>query len=58
VSSRCDGCGASLDAREELNRRARATGRSWTCTYRGVTVPARVAERLQHRRDGAPTDRR
>jgi DNA-directed RNA polymerase subunit RPC12/RpoP len=58
VSYRCDGCGASLGAREDLDREAGVTRRSWSCTYCGVSVPARVAERLQHERDGAPTDRR
>jgi DNA-directed RNA polymerase subunit RPC12/RpoP len=55
---RCDGCGASLGAREDLDRRSGVAGRSWACTYCGVTVPAQVAERLQHRRDGSPTDRK
>ncbi|MFB6301905.1 MAG: hypothetical protein ABEH78_03465 [Haloferacaceae archaeon] len=57
-SYRCDGCGASLGSRDELDKEPRPTGRSWFCTYCGVSVPARVAERLQHARDGSPTDRR
>lgn len=57
-SYRCDGCGASLGAREELDREPGVAGRSWYCTYCGVSVPARVAERIQHDRDGSPTDRR
>jgi DNA-directed RNA polymerase subunit RPC12/RpoP len=58
MSYRCDGCGATLRAREDLDREAGVAGRSWYCTYCGVSVPGRVAERLQHRRDGSPTDRR
>ncbi|ESS07041.1 MAG: hypothetical protein A07HB70_00721 [uncultured archaeon A07HB70] len=58
MTYRCDGCGAPLGAREDLDRESGVTGRSWACTYCGVGVPTRVAERLQHRRDGSPTDRR
>ncbi|MFB6163959.1 MAG: hypothetical protein ABEJ31_02265 [Haloarculaceae archaeon] len=55
---RCGGCGATLRSVDELERESRATGRTWRCAYCGTTVPGVVAERLSHRRDGSPTDRR
>ncbi|MFB6142608.1 MAG: hypothetical protein ABEJ30_04615 [Halorientalis sp.] len=56
-SYRCD-CGATLGSREELERVAGVASRSWRCGYCGVTVPSRIAERIQHQSDGSPTDRR
>lgn len=54
----CDGCGATLAARQELECHDGTASRSWTCAYCGVMVPARIAERIQHHRDGGATDRR
>jgi DNA-directed RNA polymerase subunit RPC12/RpoP len=58
TSYRCDGCGATLQSVEELDRQVGTATRSWFCTYCGVSVPSRVAERIQHREDGGATDRR
>lgn len=55
---RCEGCGATLRSVDELERESRSTGRDWFCTYCRTPVPAVVAERLSHRRDGSATDRR
>lgn len=57
ASYRCDGCGATLRAVEELDKEAGTARRTWRCTYCGVTVPSRVAERIQHQEDGSATDR-
>lgn len=54
----CDGCGATLGSGEELLRESHTTGRSWYCQYCRMPVPGAVAERLSHREDGSPTDRR
>lgn len=54
----CDGCGAELAARQELECEHGTVTRSWTCAYCGVTVPSHVAERIQHQEDGGATDRR
>lgn len=54
----CDGCGATLGSGDELIRESRHTGRSWYCQYCRTPVPAAIAERLSHREDGSPTDRR
>jgi len=54
----CDGCGATLGSGDELVRESRPTGRSWYCQYCRAPVPGSIAERLQHREDGSPTDRR
>lgn len=58
ASYRCDGCGATLGAEEELERVSGTATRSWRCTYCGVTVPTTIAERIAHQSDGSPTDRR
>lgn len=54
----CDGCGATLAARQELECHRGTTTRSWSCTYCGVSVPSRVAERIQHHENEGATDRR
>ncbi|MDR9430260.1 MAG: hypothetical protein RI568_06110 [Natronomonas sp.] len=54
----CDGCGASLGSVDDLHRESTVTGRLWYCAYCRTPVPSIVAERLAHRRDGSPTDRR
>ena len=58
VSYTCDGCGAALGAVEDLHRKSTATGRSWYCGYCRAPVPDSIGERLSHRSDGSPTDRR
>lgn len=58
ASYQCDGCGATLGAVEELDKASGTATRSWQCTYCGVTVPSKIAERIQHQSDGSPTDRR
>jgi len=55
---RCDGCGATLQSVDELDRQSGTAGRSWSCTYCGTSVPSIVGEKLSHRRDGSATDRR
>lgn len=57
-SHRCDGCGATLGSKDELDHESGAGGRSWYCRYCGTAVPGIVAEKLSHRRDGSATDRR
>ncbi|WP_247006960.1 hypothetical protein [Halorientalis litorea] len=57
-SHRCGGCGALLESVTELDREPNPTGRSWSCTYCGTSVPSVVGEKLSHRRDGSATDRR
>lgn len=54
----CDGCGATLGAVEDLHRESTTTGRAWYCGYCRTPVPNAVGERLSHRSDGSPTDRR
>ncbi|PSP48671.1 hypothetical protein BRC75_06140 [Halobacteriales archaeon QH_7_69_31] len=54
----CDGCGATLSSGDELIRESRTTGQSWYCQYCRTPVPGTVGERLAHREDGSPTDRR
>lgn len=54
----CDGCGATLASGDELLRESTTTGRTWYCRYCRSPVPGVVAERLSHREDGSPTDRR
>lgn len=58
TSYRCDGCGATLQSVEELDKEVGTATRSWFCAYCGVSVPSRVAELIQHREDGSATDRR
>lgn len=58
TSYTCDGCGATLGSGDELHRESTTTGRSWYCGYCRMPVPASVGERLGHREDGSPTDRR
>jgi hypothetical protein len=57
-SHRCEGCGATLQSKDELDKQPGAAGRSWYCTYCGTSVPGLVAEKLSHHRDGSATDRR
>jgi len=45
---RCDGCGAELVARADLALDQGSTRRAWRCETCGTTVPAVVAERIQH----------
>lgn len=58
LSHTCDGCGATLGAREELHHESTPTGRSWYCGYCRMPIPDSIGERLSHRRDGSATDRR
>lgn len=54
----CGGCGAALEAVEDLHRESTMTGQAWYCRYCRTPVPTVVGERLSHRSDGSPTDRR
>ncbi|PSP86255.1 hypothetical protein BRC83_00895 [Halobacteriales archaeon QS_1_68_17] len=57
-SYRCDGCGATLRAVDELTVESGVAGRSWFCGYCGTSVDSVVAEKLSHVEDGTATDRR
>jgi DNA-directed RNA polymerase subunit RPC12/RpoP len=54
----CDGCGAPLGSPDDLVVESTATGRSWYCRYCRMPVSGVIGERLSHREDGSPTDRR
>ena len=54
----CDGCGAELRSKRDLEKEAGAVYSSWNCRYCGTAVPGRVAEKLRHQRQhGSNPDR-
>ncbi|MFB6146754.1 MAG: hypothetical protein ABEJ08_03615 [Halobacteriaceae archaeon] len=53
----CDGCGAELDNRKDLDRVDGTVTRTWRCRYCGTEVPGVVAEKLDHQKQGDVPDR-
>ncbi|MFB6163184.1 MAG: hypothetical protein ABEJ86_07095 [Halococcoides sp.] len=46
----CDGCGTRLDNEKDLRKEAGTVGTRWTCAVCQTTVPAVVAERIDHQK--------
>lgn len=44
----CEGCGATLESRDDLAQEHGDVYSTWKCRYCQTKVPGRVAEKLKH----------
>jgi len=49
----CAGCGAVLDNEKDLEQEIGTAGRAWKCGACGTSVPAIVAEKINHQKQNA-----
>jgi len=49
----CAGCGAVLDNEKDLEQEVGTAGRAWKCGACGTSVPAIVAEKINHQKQNA-----